>query len=366
MSTKVKYIFQGKLKGTFCTNQKVNLLAGEKFPKDEAHKIIIHRGIITDSNIIPEEEYENFDALCKFDSVDKIQINANKGWPERKDRIYSLESMKVSNLKFSKIQEINEKTYGEIDAEIVARIPFNTSNQNINIDEEDLSSNKNNNSFNSGGNKNGNDNNNGKYFPGTGKQDNPSSPWITDGCLVTFWKWLKWLLILFFLLWFLYAFTQFGQKISCYYRLWQSQREFLEIKKKADSLQFKLEKIKPIVQPCQSVVFEGDNQPRSFTYNLGKKSGSVIISYDMRTIPDRMEVYYNGDLVGETKDELGLLDVGNGEVVDFRNLKGFATKTGSISFNYNYNKNLPTELLVRIIPNQQYPTTKWNFDMKCP
>jgi hypothetical protein len=58
--------------------------------------------------------------------------------------------------------------------------------------------------------------------------------------------------------------------------------------------------------------------------------------------------------------------VGNGEIVDFRNLKGFATQTGRISFNYNYNKNLPTELLVRIIPNQQFPTTKWNFDMKCP
>jgi hypothetical protein len=174
------------------------------------------------------------------------------------------------------------------------------------------------------------------------------------------------LLIILFLIWFLYAFTQFGQKITCYYRLWNSEREFLNIKEDADSLQSKLERIKPVVQPCQSIAFDGDNQPRSFTYNLGKKSGWVIISYDMRTIPDRMEVYYNGELAGETKDELGFLDVGNGQIIDFSKLKGFATKLGAIRFYYEYNKNSPTEILVRIIPNQQYTSTKWNFDMKCP
>jgi hypothetical protein len=365
MRSKENYIFKGKLTGTFSTSQKINLAAGDKLPKDEANKIVIHRGIVTDANIIEEDSYEEIKAVCIFNDVKNIQVNTNKGWPEKKDRIYFLQNIKATNLIISKVQVINEKTYGELSADIVATIPLKSLSDNTSQEEETPDSN--NNSFINGGNNTGTENNNNdKYFPGNGDQGNHQKPWITDGCLVKFWKWLKWLLIILFLIWFLYAFTQFGQKITCYYRLWNSEREFLNIKEDADSLQSKLERIKPVVQPCQSIAFDGDNQPRSFTYNLGKKSGWVIISYDMRTIPDRMEVYYNGELAGETKDELGFLDVGNGQIIDFSKLKGFATKLGAIRFYYEYNKNSPTEILVRIIPNQQYTSTKWNFDMKCP
>jgi hypothetical protein len=153
--------------------------------------------------------------------------------------------------------------------------------------------------------------------------------------------------------------------MNCYYKLWKNKREYKKLKEQADSLQSKLERIKPIINPCQIENFKGTNEPRTFTYNLGKQSGQVSIWYDMYTIPDRMEVYYNGHLVGETNNNLGEIEI-SGAKYDFSNLKGFAQKTGNMNFDYKYKSDLPTELLVRIIPNQQFSTTQWSFGVSCP
>jgi len=77
-----------------------------------------------------------------------------------------------------------------------------------------------------------------------------------------------------------------------------------------------------------------------------------------------MEVYYNGKIVGETNENFTDVKI-SGKNYDFSNLKGFAQK-GNINFDYQYKTNAPTELLVRVIPNQQFNTTQWTFGVSCP
>jgi hypothetical protein len=378
MSIPYQYILKGKFTGTFKTMQKKHLIAGDQFPLDELHKIRIHRGIVTESQLIDENEFTSSVGQCAFSNVNNIQVNSSVNWPVKNDRIYSLGDLKLNNIKINNVHLINEMTYGEIEGDIVATVHkapiFNKGD-----DEKSGGGNNNqggngNNSGSSegsqgnqeggqsggsnigGGNSGGNDGNSGRF---RGKD--------FSGCLPQIWKWLKWLLLLLFLILFISTCTKIGANFQCYFKFLKYERELKKVKEEADSLQVKLDRIKPIVAPCQIEQFDGDNEPRTFTYNLGKKSGWINIWYDMKPIPDRMEVYYNGKMIAQTNDDLGIIEVGN-ESFDFRELKGFASGQGTLEriLYYEYKPNSPTELLVRIIPNQMVSTTKWDFGVECP
>jgi hypothetical protein len=45
---------------------------------------------------------------------------------------------------------------------------------------------------------------------------------------------------------------------------------------------------------------------------------------------------------------------------------GYAQGSGELKFDYHYNKNKPTELLVRVIPSREFETTEWTIDIFCP
>lgn len=363
MSESYQYILKGKFSGTFRTLQKMHLNSGEAFPLNELHKIKIHRGVITDAKTINETEYKSSAVQCRFNYIDNIQINTSANWPIKNDRIFSLGDLILNNVEFQNVQLVNEKTYGEIKADIVATVfqqPFNKGEENEG-DNKDK---------NRGGGNNGNGENSGG--PGntgsgggfTGGGNTAGGGNGLNGCLPNIWKWLKWILLFLFLCWLISTCTQFGGKINCHYKLWKNKREYKKVKEEADSLQSKLKRIKPVINPCQIENFKGTNEPRTYTYNLGKQSGQVEIWYDMYIIPDRMEVYYNGQIVGETNEDFTEIKI-SGQNYDFSNLKGFAQK-GNISFDYKYKTNAPTELLVRIIPNQQFNTTQWTFSVSCP
>jgi hypothetical protein len=93
---------------------------------------------------------------------------------------------------------------------------------------------------------------------------------------------------------------------------------------------------------------------------LGNNSGPVFIEYNMFTVPDRMEVIFNGELVAETNDDF------TGTPFELLNKKGFGAMEGVLTFNYLYDSKILNELTIRIIPNQKGPTTKWEFKIDCP
>lgn len=381
MNTPYQYILKGKFTGTFKTMQKKYLNAGDQFPLDELHKIRIHRGIVTESQLIDENEFSSSVGQCAFSNVNNIQVNSSVNWPVKNDRIYSLGDLKLNNIKISNVHLINEMTYGEIEGDIVATVHKAPIFNKDDIDDNEKSS---------GGNKNqegnGNDTGSGKEFKGdqeSGKTDGGNRGGANSGgndgnsgryrgkdfsgCLPQIWKWLKWLLLLLFLIFFISTCTKIGSNFQCFFNLWKYERELKKVKEEADSLQVKLDRIKPIVAPCEIEKFEGTNEPRTFTYNLGKNSGWINIWYDMKTVPDRMEVYYNGKMIAQTNDDLGVIDI-DGKSFDFTELKGFASGQGTLEriLYYDYKPNSPTELLVRIIPNQLVGTTKWDFGVDCP
>jgi hypothetical protein len=45
---------------------------------------------------------------------------------------------------------------------------------------------------------------------------------------------------------------------------------------------------------------------------------------------------------------------------------GYAQGSGQLSYNYVYQKDKPTELLIRVIPSQEFDMTEWTIDILCP
>lgn len=87
---------------------------------------------------------------------------------------------------------------------------------------------------------------------------------------------------------------------------------------------------------------------------LGKKSGEVLVNYNMETIPDKMEIYYEGKLVATTANVPGNNNGFVGGATD-------AGCCGSLKFNYNYNKD--EYCMVKIIGLDR---TVWEYEISCP
>ena len=166
MSESYQYILKGKFSGTFRTLQKMHLNTGDVFPLNELHKIKIHRGIITNAKTIDETEYKESAVQCRFNYVDNIQINTSANWPVKNDRIFSLGDLILNNVEFQNVQLVNEKTYGEIKADIVATVfqqPLNKGEENEgdNKDKNRGGGNNGNGGIGNGGNSTGGNSGNG-------------------------------------------------------------------------------------------------------------------------------------------------------------------------------------------------------------
>ena len=88
----------------------------------------------------------------------------------------------------------------------------------------------------------------------------------------------------------------------------------------------------------------------------------------MYQIPDRVEIIYDGKLVAVTADkQFDKLDLDGKEYnLDYLIPLGYAQGSGQLSYNYVYQKDKPTELLIRVIPSQEFDMTEWTIDILCP
>jgi hypothetical protein len=162
-------------------------------------------------------------------------------------------------------------------------------------------------------------------------------------------------------LYFLLRNTGFGRQVVCYFEKWSIEIQKKRVVKERKEMEDKIGKTKPAIAKCNELrIFKGGNQEQSFTYLLGTNDGFVTIDYNMFEIPDRMEVIFNGELVAETLDNK--LRPEYAELAKY----GFADDTGRLSFYYKYNPKTLNEMTIRVIPNQQMPTTEWKFFVKCP
>jgi hypothetical protein len=107
-------------------------------------------------------------------------------------------------------------------------------------------------------------------------------------------------------------------------------------------------------QNCNSFVQSGSDGVDIQYVNLGTKSGRVIITYDMATEPDKLEVFYEGKRVTSTfivrGNRNGFVGGGNS-----------AGSTGKLIFDYKHN----VEDFVKVVLTGG-KSTSWSYKISCP
>jgi len=375
MSAPTTYYVKGRFEGHFKTMQRSFLKSDEPFPKGNEHLVQIYRGIISQSEEIQESEFETLDGFYNFREIQNVQVNASNHWPVPNDRIFSLSNAKLVNVKVSNVQQVGEQTLGEIQADVISEVVDGQFfDQGHNQNNDNRSNNGGNSIYNGGGqddsgNSNGgNDNDQGGNGNGGGDQTPPRK-----GCLSWFpnLNWLRWLLYLLLILLLLYILgrcTQFSQKIYCKIADNRVSEKLKLIKLQNDSLQQKINNTTFKIEPCGGAILKkGDNQPWSKVVNLGEKSGLVSFVFNANTIPDRLEVIYDGKTIVESDQYqfAPLLD-NNDHFGYLKKYGGFTQHERTFYYSYNYTKDKPTEILIRVIPNRMYRVTEWDLTPSCP
>jgi len=365
MATIGKYFVKGRFVGNFTTNQQKVLTSGDPFPKGDEHKVVIYRGIINQTEQIPVTNFDEAKGFYNFKEVNNIQINTSEKWPIKNDRIFSLYDMKLTNVEVFNVSEINGKTSGELSGDIIASVaehPFN----NINKDEP-YNPGKAAEPFPIGGGKGGDDPGGpdigtGPENPGGGDTEGDAGEDTTGGrgCNTKWLRWLLYLLLILLLLYLLAKCTQVGRKIYCKIDNWRIERKLEIVKAEIDTLQNRINQTLPVTEPCgKKIDFNGENIYWDERFNIGQSDGVIGIEFDAVHIPDRLEVIYDGELVKETNsnDLKGYPEL---------NGKGFEQGKCKLFYTYKYDKNKPTELLLRVIPNKDDDSTAWNIKLSCP
>ena len=112
---------------------------------------------------------------------------------------------------------------------------------------------------------------------------------------------------------------------------------------------------------CPATVTGSDGLTIS-TFDLGPTAGTVNISYDTYTVPDRIDAYYNNLWVGGTGVDPGT----NPPPCDCNQVPicaGYVGQQGTISFPYNPATSRKVNLYVSGCLNGG---TAWTFTVNCP
>ncbi|MBY0426156.1 MAG: IPT/TIG domain-containing protein [Cytophagales bacterium] len=95
---------------------------------------------------------------------------------------------------------------------------------------------------------------------------------------------------------------------------------------------------------CNTLNSSG-GQGTTFTpHNLGAFPGQVSVDYEMYSVPDQMDIYYNGQMVASTG--------------------GLVSNAGKLTFYYNANPGEPTICNIRMYA--PLDGTAWNYQANCP
>ncbi len=104
--------------------------------------------------------------------------------------------------------------------------------------------------------------------------------------------------------------------------------------------------------------FSGNVGITALVANLGNKSGTAFITYDMYSIPDRLDIRYNGQWVASTGTPLTPTGYPNCGISP----NGFVSGSSSVSFSYDPSKSR----LVEIYVSGCNSGTAWKINVVCP
>jgi hypothetical protein len=103
--------------------------------------------------------------------------------------------------------------------------------------------------------------------------------------------------------------------------------------------------------------FSGNVGITALVANLGGNAGTASISYDMYSIPDRLDIRYNGQWIASTGTLLAVNGYPNCGVSN-----GFVSGKNTITFNYNPSVSRLVELYVSGCQSG----TAWKINIECP
>lgn len=148
--------------------------------------------------------------------------------------------------------------------------------------------------------------------------------------------WFYYLLLFILIGWFIYSLYW---EPSC-----KETTVYIREKKEVRNDEIVKEKEKVKIVACNSEVKSGGQGMTKTTHSLGSSSGRIYVEYDMKKIPDKMEVFYDGKIVATTED--------------------FVSYEGNLSFYYSANPNNPSICTIVIsAPNEK---TAWAYRLNCP
>lgn len=312
---------QGKFSGNYYTDQGSTLVDGQAMPGPEKHHVKLYRGELHD--IVPLQDFNpkehlNRDALFLY-NVTNIQLNPGNRQYIQDKIVHDFEQVVIKDAKVKDSWEIDGKTYGILEGTFMGKIKQATAAPNPE--------------------------------PNPPEPAPPVKPPFfpqADGCLSKIWNILKWLLLLLLLLLLLKKCNPSG----CNFKLnncSDCQEEVERLRKKIDSLN------SDNTIGCSQAAKSGGRGITEKKHILGNKSGRVVIEYDMESVPDKMEVFYEGNLVTSTNEI-------NGNVKGFVGGKNAAKCCGALSFDFQYNKD--DHCMVRVTGGST--DTKWKYTLFCP
>ena len=95
---------------------------------------------------------------------------------------------------------------------------------------------------------------------------------------------------------------------------------------------------------CDATVNSGGQGETKTQHELGKSSGNVVIEYDMKQLPDEINVYYDNVVVATSS--------------------GLVSDTNTLQFKYTAKVGKPTYCIVKI--TAPYDNTEWSYLLNCP
>lgn len=109
-----------------------------------------------------------------------------------------------------------------------------------------------------------------------------------------------------------------------------------------------------ITQPCNSENESGGEGITKTKHHLGDQNGMVYINFNMQNVPDKLEVYYEGNLTASTREIPGNMNGFVGESIG-------SSCCGTISFSYEKNNDDFCEV---VVSGNDY--TAWSYSISCP
>ncbi len=98
-----------------------------------------------------------------------------------------------------------------------------------------------------------------------------------------------------------------------------------------------------VIVACNEEVQSGGQGQTTSKHSLGNQAGTVEVVYDMKSVPDRMDIYFNGTIVASTNKDV--------------------SGTGSLNFNVPQNNNIN---YCEVVVSAPYEGTEWGYKINCP